>query len=74
MDKKTYNFAIVKFPNENGARGIIPLTWVDEDDERYCSYPIVTTNEMRDSLIKNEAHPTQDWPKHKMVIMKKYGK
>lgn len=71
MEKSKY-FAIVKFPKENDARGIIPLSWVDEG-ECFCFYPTVTTNEMRDSLIKSETSPTEDWPKHEMVILKKFG-
>lgn len=69
MGKK---FAIVKFPNENDARGIVPMCWVD-DSESFCFYPTVTTNEMRDSLIKSEQPPADDWPRHALVILKKYG-
>ncbi|XP_047109233.1 uncharacterized protein LOC124777770 isoform X3 [Schistocerca piceifrons] len=72
LTNEKYKFAIVKFPEEDDALGIIALCWI-QNDGTTCLYPPVTTDSKRNKLLREEALPLQSWSSHKISLMKKYA-
>ena len=65
-------YAIVKFPEEADARGIVPLKWISSD-ENTCVYPNVNTDERRDKLVRLNVDPEDAWESFSVKLLKKYG-
>ncbi|XP_049816187.1 uncharacterized protein LOC126263178 isoform X3 [Schistocerca nitens] len=72
LTNEKYKFAIIKFPAEDDALGIIALCWI-QNDGTTCLYPPVTTDSKRNKLLREEALPLQSWSSHKISLMKKYA-
>nr|XP_018900588.1 PREDICTED: uncharacterized protein LOC109032761 [Bemisia tabaci] len=67
-------FAIVKFPDEDDAVDIIPTAWL-HDDELYCYYPRVKTNEERNNLVRRCIEADEEsWDVIPTVVLAKFVK
>ncbi|CAH0390724.1 unnamed protein product [Bemisia tabaci] len=66
-------FAIVKFPEEDDAVDIIPTAWL-HDDELYCYYPKMKTNEERNNLVRRCIEADEESWDEKLEIEKKRQK
>lgn len=69
----TERFAIVKFPLEDNKRAVVPLTWVNEE-ENVCYYPPKALFMKMDNLVKRESVPGNLWSYYKAVVIRKYCK
>ena len=63
-------YAVVKFVDESDAPGIVCTHWISED-ENFCQYPNVKTNEARDKLLRKLAQPAQDWDSCHIKVLHK---
>jgi hypothetical protein len=65
------NFAVVTFPEEDDALGIIPMNWIVGNG--VCKYPIVKSDFTKNKMISAMVEPKKEWLECKIRILHKYG-
>lgn len=72
FDIQDKHFAVVTYPEEDNAYGVVPVKWMRNG--KTCFFPNFVSEQKKNALVKAQAAPKQNWSIYNVTVLKYYSK